>query len=91
MDCYTFNKLSAKDQINYIYHRCSLLDFVVRVDQYQENGVCLYHNEVFFVEVCFDGLRGDRVKDIRTYSQIQQLSHWYDRVDLGSLLSQKKI
>lgn len=90
MDCYTFNKLKAKDQMNYIYHHCSLLDFDIERDKYQQNGVCLYHSGNFFVEVCFDGLRGDRVKNIRTYSDVQQLSHWYGRINLGTLLSQKE-
>lgn len=90
MDCYNFNKLSAKDQINYIYHHCCLLDFDIEQDKYQQNGICLYYDRDIFIEVCFDGLRGDRVKSIKTFCCIGQLSRWYERVDLGSLLSQKE-
>lgn len=91
MDCYTFNKLKPKEQVNYIYHHCSLVDFNIIREQYRHYGVCLYYDGNTFVEVCFDGMRGDRVKNIKTYSKIQQLSHWYERINLGSLLSQKEI
>lgn len=91
MDCYTFNKLKPKDQVNYIYHHGNLVDFDIINEQYRQYGVCLYHDGNIFIEVYFDGLRGDRVKNIKTYNKIQQLSHWYERISLSSLLSHKKI
>lgn len=91
MDCYTFNKLSPKEKVNYIYHHCNLVDFDIIIEQYRQCGVCLYYDGNIFMEVYFDGMRGDRVKNIKTYYKIQQLSHWYERINLASLLSQKKI
>ncbi len=91
MDCYTFSRLEPKEQINYIYHHCNLIDFNIIEEQYRQNGVCLYYDGHLFIEVFFDGLRGDRVKAIKTYQKIQQLSHWYEKINLQALLAKKKI
>jgi hypothetical protein len=91
MDCYKFSKLTPKEQINYIYHHCNLVDFDIINEQYRQCGVCLYYDGHIFVEVYFDGLRGDRVKNIKTYHKIQQLSYWYDRMNLSALLTKKEI
>ncbi len=91
MDCHIFSRLDPKEQVNYIYHHCRLLDFDIIQESYRQYGVCLYYDGTIFLEVSFDGLRGDRVRDIKTYSRIQQLSHWYERINLGSLLSKKEI
>jgi hypothetical protein len=34
-------------------------------------------------------MRGDRVKEIKTYANANQLAHWYERVDIRQLLSQQ--
>ncbi len=89
MNCYRFNQLTPQDKVNYIYNHCKLVDFEIIREQYREFGVCLYHNGSIFIEVCFDGMRGDRVKEIKTYANANQLAHWYERVDIRQLLSQQ--
>lgn len=87
MDCYNFNLLDAKKQVNYIYDHCKLIDFEVVREQYQTFGLCLYYNGHIFIEVRFDGMRGDRVKEIKAYNNMKQLSHWYERVNIKSVVS----
>lgn len=91
MDYFIFNKLKPKEQLDYIYHHCNLVAFDIIRKKYCQHGICLYYDGKMFIEVYFDGLRGDRVKEIKIYSKIQQLSYWYERVSLNSLLSGKEI
>lgn len=91
MEFFIFSKLNPKEQVNYIYHHCKLVDFAIIRTQYSQCGVSLYYDGKIFIEVYFDGLRGDRVKEIKIYSKIQQLSFWYKRVGLNSLFSSKEI
>ena len=87
MDCQTFSTLSTDKQLDYIYHFCCLLDFEIVSERYHRYGMCLYHDGNLFVEVRFDGLQGDRVKEIKTYDELQALTRWYERVDLKDLLN----
>ncbi|MEK6478381.1 hypothetical protein WJR50_12635 [Catalinimonas sp. 4WD22] len=89
MKCYYFNLLEPKEQINYIYENCKLIDFQVVRERYKTYGICLYYDGVIFIEVSFDGMQGDRVKEIRSYESVSKLSHWYERVDIKSVSSQK--
>ncbi len=89
MDCYQFNQLKPQEKINYIYNHCRLVDFEVIREQYREYGVCLYHNGKIFIEISFDGIRGDRIRDIRAYAKVSQLTRWYESVDIRPLLSQQ--
>jgi Lon protease-like protein len=84
----TFNRLSSQDKVSYIYQNCKLIDFEIVQEKHREFGVCLYHDGQIFVEVCFDGMRGEQVKEIKAFGCLSELSHWYDRIDLGTLLSQ---
>ncbi|WP_277482314.1 hypothetical protein [Catalinimonas alkaloidigena] len=81
--------MKPKEQINYIYENCKLIDFQVVREQYKTFGICLYYDNAIFIEVSFDGMQGDRVKEIRSYECISELSHWYERVDIKSVSSQK--
>lgn len=87
MDCYNFNLLNPKEQVNYIYDHCKLIDFEVVREQYQTFGLCLYYNGRIFIEVRFDGMRGDRVKEIKAFNSVKQLPHWYERVDIKGVAS----
>ncbi len=87
MDSYRFNLLKAEEQINYIYDHCQLIDFEVVREQYKTSGLCLYHSGSLFIEVRFDGMQGDRVKEIRAFENMQQLSHWYERIDIKGVAS----
>lgn len=87
MDCYHFNLLGPKEQVNYIYDHCKFIDFEVLREQYQTVGLCLYYNGQIFIEVRFDGMRGDRVKEIKAFDSAKQLSHWYERIDLKGVVS----
>ena len=87
MDCQKFTALSVEQQLDYIYHHCRLVDFTIVSERSTRYGVCLYHNGSIFVEVRFDSLQGEQVKEINAYCGIEELSHWYDTVDLSSLLS----
>lgn len=91
MECYNFNLLKPKEQIDYIYDNCKLIDFQVVREQYKTFGICLYHDGQIFIEVSFDGMRGDRVKEIRSYESISKLAQWYERVDLKDIASSLKI
>ena len=82
MNCFKFNQLAPKSQLQYIYDHCRLLDFIIQTNGSKQNALCLYHNGEIFVEVSFDGLEGDRVKGIRSYPTLDQLSHWYHQVDI---------
>lgn len=85
MLCFKFNQLTPKAQLQYIYDHCRLLDFIIQSNGSKQDAVCLYHDGEFFVEVQFDGLQGDRVKEIRSYPTLQRLSHWYEQVSISSL------
>ena len=87
MDCQTFSALSSDKQLHHIYHCCRLVDFEIVSERYRRYGICLYHDETLFIEVRFDGLQGDRVKEVKAYDDAQDLTRWYDRVDLQGLLS----
>lgn len=87
MDCYKFNQLTPSQKIDYVYNNCRLVDFEVMHANCRECGVCLYHNGEIFIEISFEGIRGDRIREIRSYADLQELSHWYERVDIRSLLS----
>ena len=87
MNCQTFSTLSSDEQLDYIYHHCRLIDFEIVSERYHRYGVCLYHDTKLFIEVRFDGLQGDRVKEIKVYDEAQALTRWYDRVDLKDLLA----
>ena len=88
MDCYTFKALPSDEQLDYIYHHCRLIDFEIISERFHRYGMCLYHDGTLFVEVQFDGLQGDRVKEVNVYDDIQTLTRWYDPIDLKDLLSQ---
>ncbi|MEM9833497.1 MAG: hypothetical protein AAF944_22895 [Bacteroidota bacterium] len=47
--------------------------------------MCLYYDNQLFIEVTFDGLQGDRVKEIRSYPTVNQLVHWYDQVNISAV------
>jgi len=85
MHCFQFNQLTPKNQLQYIYDHCRLLDFIIQTVGTKQDAVCLYHDGELFVEVHFDGLQGDRVKEIRSYSTLHQLSHWYEQINISSL------
>ena len=85
MNCFKFNQLAPKSQLQYIYDDCRLLDFIIQTTGSKQDALCLYHNGEMFVEVSFDGLQGDRVKEIRSYSTLRRLSHWYKQVDISAL------
>ena len=87
MDCQTFSALSSDKQLDYIYYHCRLVDFEIVSERYHRYGVCLYHDGNLFVEVRFDGLQGDRVKEVKVYDNAQHLVHWYERIDIKGLLS----
>ena len=89
MNCYKFSQLILQDKVSYIYNYCRLIDFEIVREGHREFGVCLYHNGNFFIEICFNGMRGDSVKEIKTYAEVSQLCHWYERVDISSLTSQQ--
>lgn len=89
MNCYEFNQLAPQDKINYVYNYCRLVDFEIVKENYREYGICLYYNGDIFIEISFDGLRGDRVKEILTYTKVSQLAHWYEQVDIRHLLPQR--
>ncbi|MFP4089764.1 MAG: hypothetical protein ACLFUB_08050 [Cyclobacteriaceae bacterium] len=89
MNYYRFNSLPSQDKVSYIYHHCKLVDFEIVKEQQREFGVCLYHDGSIFVELCFDGLQGEQVKEIKAYGDINQLAHWYERVDIGGITSAK--
>ena len=87
MDSQIFNTLSPDEQLDYIYHHCRLIDFEIVSERIHRYGICLYYDEHFFIEIRFDGLQGDRIKEVNTYQQIQDLVRWYERVDLKDLLA----
>ena len=87
MDCHTFDTLSPDKQLDYIYHHCRLVDFEIVSERYRRYGVCLYHDARLFIEVRFDGLQGDRVKEVKAYDNVHALTRWYERIDLKGLLS----
>ena len=87
MDCQKFNTLSSDQRLDYIYRYCRLVDFEIVSERYHRYGVCLYHDGKLFIEVRFDGLQGDRVKEMKTYNNVQALTRWYERIDLTDLLS----
>lgn len=87
MDCQTFSTLSSDKQLDYIYHHCRLIDFEIASERYRRYGVCLYHDGKLFIEVRFDGLQGDQVKEVNVYDNVQALIRWYERIDLKNLLS----
>ncbi len=87
MDCQKFIALSSEQQLNYIYHHCRLVDFTIMSERSTRYGVCLYHNGAFFIEVRFDSLQGERVEEVNAYYNVDELTHWYESVDLSSLLS----
>ena len=87
MNCHTFHTLSSDQQLDYIYRRCRLVDFEIVSERYRRYGVCLYHDGTLFVEVRFDGLQGDRVKEVNVYDDARDLTRWYERIDLQDLLS----
>lgn len=89
MDCYRFNQLKAQEKIDYIYNNCRLVDFEVIHEKYREYGICLYHNGQIFIEISFDGVRGDRIKEIKAYAKVSQISHWYEHVNIRPLLSEQ--
>ncbi len=82
MNCFKFNQLAPQLQLQYIYNDCRLLDFIVEVNGSKQDARCLYFDSQLFIEVHFDGLQGDRIKEIRSYSTLNQLSHWYDKVNI---------
>ncbi|WKN29547.1 hypothetical protein PZB74_11290 [Porifericola rhodea] len=81
--------MKPKEQINYIYDHCRLVDFQVVREQYRTFGICLYHNGQIFIEVSFDGLQGDRVRQIKAYESVKKLAHWYERIDIKEVIPQK--
>ena len=83
-----FNAMPWSDQVNYIYHRCYLIDFDIVTDRYRQYGLCLYYNGCIFIEVRFDGLHGHKIREINVYEDAQQLTRWYERVDLSKMLSE---
>ncbi|MGB3585452.1 MAG: hypothetical protein WBA23_02875 [Tunicatimonas sp.] len=85
MNCFKFNQLAPQLQLQYIYNDCRLLDFIVEVNGSKQDARCLYFDSQLFIEVHFDGLQGDRIKEIRSYSTLNQLSHWYEQISLSSL------
>lgn len=87
MDRQKFIALSSEQQLDYIYHHCRLVDFTIVSERSTRHGVCLYHDGAFFIEVRFDSLQGERVKEVNTYCGVEELTHWYDSVDLSPLLS----
>ena len=87
MDCQKFLALSLEQQLDYIYHHCRLVDFTIVSERATRYGVCLYHDGTFFVEVRFDSLQGERVKEVNAYFSANELTHWYESVDLSPLLS----
>jgi len=89
MNCFRFNQLSKSQKINYVYNHCRLLDFEVMRNHCQEYGVCLYYNASIFVEISFEGMRGDQIRSIEVYEDVCRLSHWYEQVDISTLSSQQ--
>ena len=87
MNSQQFSALSSDEQLDYIYHHCRLIDFEIVSERVHRYGVCLYYDERRFIEVRFDGLQGDRVNEIAIYECIQDLTRWYERIDLKNLLS----
>ena len=87
MDRQKFLTLSSEQQLDYIYRHCRLVDFTIVSERAARYGVCLYHDGTTFIEVRFDSLQGERVKEINTYHNLEELTHWYETVDLSSLLS----
>lgn len=87
MDCQKFVALSLEQQLDYIYHHCRLVDFTIVSERATRYGVCLYHDGTFFVEARFDSLQGEQVNEVNAYCHVEELSRWYDTVDLSSLLS----
>lgn len=87
MNSKNFDALSSDGQLDYIYHHCRLLDFEIVSERFHRYGICLYHDGKLFIEVRFDGLQGDRVKEMKTYDEVQALTRWYERIDLKNLLS----
>ncbi len=87
MDCQKFIALSSEQQLDYIYHHCRLVDFTIVSERLTRYGVCLYHDGTTFIEVRFDSLQGERVKEISAYCDVTELAHWYESVDLSALLS----
>ena len=85
MTCYYFNRLNPEDQLQYIYDHCRLVDFMIQPNACRPDAVCLYYDDEIFVEVRFDGLQGDRVKEIRSYPTMQQLGQWYNHIDISSV------
>ncbi len=84
MNCFKFNQLAPHLQLQYIYDDCRLLDFIVEVNGSKQDALCLYFNGQLFIEVHFDGLQGDRVKEIRSYPTLNKLSRWYDQIDISA-------
>ncbi len=87
MDCKKFDAFTSEQQLDYIYHHCRLIDFEIVSEHNHRYGVCLYYDNHFFIEIFFDGLQGDRIKEVNTYPHAQQLVRWYERVDLKQLLA----
>ena len=87
MNSEKFDALSSDGQLDYIYRHCRLVDFEIVSERFHRYGVCLYHDGNLFIEVRFDGLQGDRVKEVKAYNEVQALARWYERIDLKSLLS----
>ncbi len=85
MNCFKFNQLVPKSQLQYIYDHCRLLDFVIQTHGSSQDAMCLYYDNTLFIEVTFDGLQGDRVKKIRSYPTINQLAHWYDQINISAV------
>ncbi|MGB3852306.1 MAG: hypothetical protein WA958_20245 [Tunicatimonas sp.] len=86
MDCQKFIALPSEQQLDYIYHHCRLVDFSIVPERTTRYGVCLYHDGSLFIEVRFDSLQGERVKEINACYDLEKLAHWYDAVDLSSVL-----
>ncbi|WKN41250.1 hypothetical protein [Tunicatimonas pelagia] len=85
MNCFKFNQLAPQSQLQYIYDDCRLLDFIIEIEGSKQDARCLYYDGQLFIEVHFDGLQGDRVKEICSYPTVNQLSHWYEQVNLSAI------
>ncbi len=87
MECQKFTTLPSEQQLDYIYHHCRLIDFTIMSERSTRYGVCLYHDGTLFIEVRFDSLQGERVKEVNAYRYVEELTYWYESVDISALLS----
>ena len=87
MDYKKFNSISSDEQLDYVYYHCRLIDFSIVSERTRRCGLCLYYDGHSFIEIRFDGLQGDRIKEVNTYHRVQDLAYWYERVDLKGLLA----